>query len=981
MNTISKEQLTAYALNELSESERAELEALLVASEEDQQYAAGTKEFCNLLQSSIGSKEGTGLTQEQKEEIANTLPFAATAPRKRWPVIVFGASAAAAVAVMLSKPYFEKDKAAASVAAKPDESRSAKWMEQQLALQDQRVEEKRVAMLELQKKYDIVDFDSLQSVINSTSGSVENSSEVTIKQARSRSAEYQEELGKLKAVAASTPPGDDKKALETRLEIATKSLDSLRRKNESDQSLLVLDKAKHSDYLMAKRDYEQQVALQQSMKEQVGADYFLASKDHTRGHILRQVDEPWESAVPNAKNAPQPSAEPSLDLSMVEAVKEQQFGSNAPSAGATTPAQSKPVPGYVAKAPSSRLGVGAETAARGTTLSDSQAQTTPTDISGFALPSDSRSLASAAGPKSKSEQLGKGVGTGYGRIPVERSKEAAPRGAVAMADASVAPITPTTPLSPSIPEARFQYEVPKVPGRLGIVPVELSANIVESKKSLSEDLPSVKLVQEAEQPVAPGSESYFAVVENPFKTVAAEPLSTFSIDVDTASYANVRRFLNMGQRPPADAVRLEELVNYFRYDYPKPEAGKPCSITAELVNCPWNEAHRLARIGLKARVDEKRPQANLVFLLDVSGSMNEANKLPLVKQSLKLLVEKLAENDRVSIVVYAGASGLVLPPTSGADKKTIVGAIDNLQPGGSTNGASGITLAYEEARKGFIKEGVNRVILATDGDFNVGISDRGGLQTLIEKEAKSGVFLSVLGYGMGNLKDSTMEVLADKGNGNYAYIDSLGEARKVLAEEMSSTLVTVAKDVKLQIEFNPSKVRSYKLLGYENRMLAKEDFNDDKKDAGEMGAGQTVTALYEIVPSDAPLEVPAVDKLKYQSAAVDAPAAAAAPATPVVDSPETMTVKLRYKAPDADVSQLMELPVTDQKKALAEAPKDFKFATSVAGYAMLLKGNKNIGTLNWEMVRSMAREGKGEDAEGYRGEFLQLVEKAAGVAP
>jgi secreted protein with Ig-like and vWFA domain len=482
----------------------------------------------------------------------------------------------------------------------------------------------------------------------------------------------------------------------------------------------------------------------------------------------------------------------------------------------------------------------------------------------------------------------------------------------------------------------------------------------------------VDLLSESVSP----NESYVAPPENPFRAVAAEPLSTFSIDVDTASYANVRRILNQGQRPPAEAVRIEELVNYFRYAYPNPAEGKPCSVTADLVVCPWNEHHRLARVGLKAKTDEKRPKANLVFLLDVSGSMDEPNKLPLVKQSLRMLVEKLNENDRVSIVVYAGNSGLVLPPTHGQNKAAILGAIENLQPGGSTNGASGITLAYEQARKEFIKEGVNRVVLATDGDFNVGISDTAGLQTLIEKEAKSGVFLSVLGYGMGNLKDSTMETLADKGNGNYAYIDSLSEARKVLAEEMSSTLVTVAKDVKVQIEFNPGKVRSYRLLGYENRMLAKEDFNNDQKDAGEMGAGHTVTALYEIVPADAPQEVPPVDALKYQTTA-----APAAVPVPHHDSPETMTVKVRYKAPDAEVSQLMELPVTDQKAAAEQAPADFKFATAVAGYGMLLKGSQHAGKLTWEQVRNLAREGKGADVEGYRGEFLQLIDKAAGVAP
>ena len=366
--------------------------------------------------------------------------------------------------------------------------------------------------------------------------------------------------------------------------------------------------------------------------------------------------------------------------------------------------------------------------------------------------------------------------------------------------------------------------------------------------------------------------AYDHILENPFLDAASNPLSTFSIDVDTASYSNIRRFINEGSLPPKDAVRVEEMINYFSYDYAQPTDGKPFAVHVDGTGCPWEASHRLVRIGLKGRevATDKRGPSNLVFLLDVSGSMEPPERLPLVKQAMRLLVDKLTENDRVAIVVYAGSSGLVLPSTTGDHKEKILEALENLQSGGSTNGAEGIQLAYKIASENFIKGGVNRVILATDGDFNVGVTSQGDLIRLIQEKAKSGVFLSVLGVGDDNLKDSTMQKLADKGNGNYAYLDSLDEARKVLVQQMNGTLVTIAKDVKIQVEFNPARVASYRLIGYEKRMLRKEDFNNDKVDAGEIGAGHTVTALYEVVPVGATpnpaASVPPVDPLKYQSA-------------------------------------------------------------------------------------------------------------------
>ena len=493
-------------------------------------------------------------------------------------------------------------------------------------------------------------------------------------------------------------------------------------------------------------------------------------------------------------------------------------------------------------------------------------------------------------------------------------------------------------------------------------------------------------------------ETYTRIYENPFQMVAQEPLSTFSIDVDTASYANVRRFLNNGQRPPADAVRLEELINYFPYSYEAPdEGGKPFSVSVDMAEAPWQPLHRLARIALKGReIRQERGAANFVFLVDVSGSMDQPDKLPLVRQSLQMLTEQIQGTDRVAIVTYAGESGVALESTPGSQRSKIQDAIDRLHAGGSTNGASGIRLAYEQAAANFVKNGVNRVILCTDGDFNVGISSPEELEKLIAEKAKSRVFLSVLGYGTGNLKDRTMETLADKGNGNYAYIDSLSEARKVLVEQMNATLVTIAKDVKIQVEFNPAQVAAYRLLGYENRALAKQDFNNDRKDAGEIGAGHTVTALYEIVPASArllsPDGRPAVDELKYAlkpsaaapsapepAGAIDAPAAPAAKPAATASSGETMTVKLRFKQPEGDKSELLEVPVTDKEKKLADSPRDFQFAAGVAGFGMLLRDSQHAGELNWEMVRDLILRGKGEDPQGYRGEFLQLIDKARGL--
>jgi Ca-activated chloride channel family protein len=514
--------------------------------------------------------------------------------------------------------------------------------------------------------------------------------------------------------------------------------------------------------------------------------------------------------------------------------------------------------------------------------------------------------------------------------------------------------------------------------------LERQAGAAMQKAKLSAPPPAAvhKLALAAEPEF--NTEAYSYQKDNAYQRVADHPLSTFSIDVDTASYSNVRRFLHQGQRPPADAVRTEELVNYFPYSYAPPTGDTPFAASLEVADAPWAPGHRLVRIGLKGREvsESQRPAANLVLLLDVSGSMNEPNKLPLLKQSLRLLVNRLRPDDRVAIAVYAGSSGLVLPSTSAAQQTAIIDALENLHAGGSTNGALGIQLAYDIAKANFIPGGVNRVILATDGDFNVGPTSEGELVRLIEEKAQSGVFLSVLGFGMGNLKDGTLEALAGKGNGNYAYIDSLAEARKALVEQAGGTLVTIAKDVKIQVEFNPEHVAAYRLIGYENRLLAKEDFNNDAVDAGEIGAGHTVTALYEIVPvgTEPPVESPAVDGLKYQvvgNQAVRAPEFPAKVRDP--KSSELLTVKIRYKEPAGDVSSKLEFPLVDAGKRFEDASPDFKFATAVAGFGLALRESPHKGQLTLAQVTEWGRAGLGQDAGGYRAEFLTLVDAAGAL--
>jgi len=471
----------------------------------------------------------------------------------------------------------------------------------------------------------------------------------------------------------------------------------------------------------------------------------------------------------------------------------------------------------------------------------------------------------------------------------------------------------------------------------------------------------------AQMPPDFSTEEYDRIYELRFLSAIDNPLSTFSIDVDTASYANVRRFLKSNSIPPKDSVRIEEMVNYFVYDYPLPEGDKPFSISAEVSSCPWNPSRRLVHIGLQGREirSDKLPPSNLVFLIDVSGSMNAPEKLPLLKSSFKLLVDSLTADDRVSIVVYAGAAGLVLPSTPGDRKEKILGALDNLQAGGSTAGGAGIELAYRTAAENFIPKGNNRVILATDGDFNIGVSSTGDLVRLIEEKRDRGIFLTIAGFGMGNYKDSRMEQLADKGNGNYYYIDGLLEAKKVFVDEMRGTLFTIAKDVKIQVEFNPAKVKAYRLVGYETRMLRSEDFADDRKDAGELGAGHTVTALYEIIPYGSKEPVPGLDELKYQQTVIKPEA---------FKLPELMTVKLRYKDPDGDTSRLITAPVVDTGVVLEKTSDDFRFAAAVAQAGLLLRDSEFKGRSSIDGVLDLARGAKGKDKEGYRAEFIQLME-------
>lgn len=496
---------------------------------------------------------------------------------------------------------------------------------------------------------------------------------------------------------------------------------------------------------------------------------------------------------------------------------------------------------------------------------------------------------------------------------------------------------------------------------------KMSSNTATATNSTTSNVAPSDFTDESADRKSEG-EKYSEINENPFLEVVRAPLSTFSIDVDTAAYANVRRYLNDGQRPPKDAVRIEEMINYFEYDYPQPVGDVPFAVYPEVASCAWNPKHKIVHIGLQGKKVslDNVPPSNLVFLLDVSGSMNEPRKLPLLQDALRILVNQLTAKDRVSIVTYAGKSGLVLPSTSAANKGEILNAINNLQSGGSTNGGAGIQLAYRVAQENFIRDGNNRVILATDGDFNVGLSSDSELVSLIENKRQSGVFLSVLGFGTGNTNDSMMEKLANKGNGNYAYIDSNEEARKALGSQVAGTLYTIAKDVKIQVEFNPAKVSGYRLIGYENRLLADRDFNDDTKDAGEIGAGHTVTAIYEIIPAGQKVENPGVDELKYSKVE----------RSDTNFSSELMTIKLRYKEPDGDQSKLMSVGVLDRNYSIEDASENVRFASAVAQFGLLLRDSRYKGNASFGGVESLAQNALGGDLRNYRNEFLGLVNKA-----
>ena len=481
--------------------------------------------------------------------------------------------------------------------------------------------------------------------------------------------------------------------------------------------------------------------------------------------------------------------------------------------------------------------------------------------------------------------------------------------------------------------------------RLTRMPADERAKLKASILKFTDPAPRKDPIARSAEPAS--GDSFAKIEDNPFRRAAQEPLSTFAIDVDTASYALVRRYLAAGAVPPTDAVRIEELINTFTYSYPAPDAGETLTAHAEVAACPWEPAHRLLKVGLKGQevASDKRPATNLVFLIDVSGSMNVPDRLPLVIQSMKLLLASLRAQDRVSIVVYAGSSGLVLPPTPGDQTSVIAGALDRLHAGGSTNGGAGLALAYRTAQDAFIQGGVNRVLLCTDGDFNVGLTGPDQLVQLVAERAKGGVFLSVLGYGIGDFHDSLVEQIADKGHGNYSYIDSIKEARKVLVTQAGGTLQTIAKDVKLQLDFNPRTVESYRLIGYENRLMPAQDFNDDKKDAGDLGAGHTVTALYELVPTGA-------------------------------GAGELVTLKLRYKQPAEDRSRLLEFHVSDCATKFESASADMRFAAAVASFGMLLRQSPHKGASSWDAVASIAESALGADPNGYRHDFLSMVNRA-----
>ncbi len=488
------------------------------------------------------------------------------------------------------------------------------------------------------------------------------------------------------------------------------------------------------------------------------------------------------------------------------------------------------------------------------------------------------------------------------------------------------------------------------------------SNGAMTAQSFSADAPEEK---------STAGERYAGIDENPFLETKRAPLSTFSIDVDTASYANVRRYLNDGQAPPKDAVRIEELINYFEYDYPQPIGDAPFSVNTEAADCPWNAKHKIVSIGLQGKKVslDNVPPSNLVFLIDTSGSMNDARKLPLLKESFRILVNQLTTKDRVAIVAYAGSSGLVLPSTTANRKGEILSALDELNAGGSTNGGQGISLAYKQAQENFIENGNNRVIIATDGDFNVGLTGDDELVKLIEQKRQSGIYLSVLGFGTGNTNDSMMEKLADKGNGNYSYIDSAAEARKALGAQVAGTLYTIAKDVKIQVEFNPTRVAGYRLIGYENRLLASRDFNDDKKDAGEIGAGHSVTALYEIVPAGGKIENDGVDELKYSKAEP----------SDTRFGDELLTVKLRYKEPNENASKLLTQGLLDKENRIENASDNLRFASAVAEFGLLLRDSRYKGGASFENASTLARSALGDDLKNYRNDFLSLLDTARRV--
>jgi secreted protein with Ig-like and vWFA domain len=576
--------------------------------------------------------------------------------------------------------------------------------------------------------------------------------------------------------------------------------------------------------------------------------------------------------------------------------------------------------------------------------------------------------------------LAAGPGSGAGGISLGRNGQAPPRGGGPGLERGMMPDR----LADG--EAGPPGQPSRAAGSMGLSPPPVALGLqYESQEARSDWFKQRDVDRLTLSKAAPGTERYGKFVENAFRNPAdkEQALSTFSIDVDTASYALVRRFLHDRQIPPADAVRLEEMLNYFRYDDTPPVGDDPFSVSLETAACPWRAGHRLVRVGLKGReiAAAARPGTSLVFLVDVSGSMNEPNKLPLVKQSLSMLVDQLTENDKVAIVTYAGDAGLKLAPTSGDQKGRIRGAIEALSAGGSTNGSAGIELAYAQAAEAFVKGGSNRVVLATDGDLNVGVTSDAALVELIKQKALGGVFLTVLGYGQGNLQDEKMEKLADNGNGIYAYIDGAREARKVLVEQLTGSTVTIAKDVKIQVEFNPAQVAAYRLLGYENRIMAAKDFKDDTKDAGEIGAGHGVTALYEIVPTAAADKSPVVDEpLKYQpKETVAAKPAVAADVGPA--SSELLTLKLRYKEPTGDTSQERVFPLEDTGTTFENASTNLRFAAAVAEFGMLLRGSAHRGEATLAHVTATAAGALGTDPGGLRAEFLDLVREAGALLP